>query len=122
MYGIICLCFSQGASPKDGEVYANMARQQLNGAQDFDADEAGGGGGPWSSCGNRIQQKVRADLMLSVLYDMLGRYDESDTFLDSAYEVRGVGEEAGGVGVRPGQGSQGLTFYPGMFALIWHLF
>lgn len=76
---------NQGASPEDGEVYANMALDELARAKEYNG---GGGSGPSSSCGNRKQQRVRADLMLSVLYDMLGRYGESDKYLDEAFEVR----------------------------------
>ncbi|CAN0531934.1 unnamed protein product, partial [Ectocarpus sp. 12 AP-2014] len=45
-----------------------------------------------SSCANRRQQRVRADLMLCVLYDMLGRYDKSDECLDAGFE--GVAESS----------------------------
>lgn len=31
---------------------------------------------------------MRADLMLTVLYDMLGQYDESDEYLTAAFNVR----------------------------------
>ncbi|CAB1103657.1 unnamed protein product [Ectocarpus sp. CCAP 1310/34] len=67
-----------GASPQDGEVYAKMARDQLDSAK--------------ASCANRRQQRVRADLMLCVLYDMLGRYDKSDECLDAGFE--GVAESS----------------------------
>lgn len=79
----------QGASPEDGEVYAKMARDQLDTAQAY-GEDGGGGGGALSSCANRRQQRVRADLMLCVLYDMLGRYDKSDECLDAGFEVRRV--------------------------------
>ncbi|CAM9955640.1 unnamed protein product, partial [Ectocarpus sp. 8 AP-2014] len=79
----------QGASPEDGEVYAKMARDQLDTAKAYGKD---GGGGALSSCANRRQQRVRADLMLCVLYDMLGRYDKSDECLDAGFE--GVAESS----------------------------
>ena len=73
-------------------MYANMAKEQLEGAVEGDGDGDGLGGvlssgaraGP---CGNRKQQRIRADLMLTVLYDMLGRYDESDEYLSAAFHV-----------------------------------
>lgn len=71
-----------------------MAREQLDAAPEYDEDV--GSGGASSSCGNRRQQRVRADLMLSVLYDMLGRYDESDKCLNAAFDVRE--DRGGGVG------------------------
>lgn len=70
-----------------------MAKEQLEGALEGDGDGDGSFGGVLSSgarvgpCGNRKQQRIRADLMLTVLYDMLGRYDESDEYLDAAFHV-----------------------------------
>ena len=75
-------------------MYANMAKEQLEGALEGDGDDDGNCGGVLSSgarvgpCVNRKQQRIRADLMLTVLYDMLGRYDESDEYLDAAFHVR----------------------------------
>lgn len=71
-----------------------MALDQLSQAANYDDGAGGGGAGveqQSSSCANRRQQRVRVDLMLSVLYDMLGRYADSDKFLDAAYEVRARG-------------------------------
>lgn len=52
-----------------------------------------GGGGVGGSAGGqppvdiRVQERVRADLMLTVLYDMLGQYEESDGYLAAALNV-----------------------------------
>lgn len=84
-----CTFFYQGASPEDGETYANMARDQLDSAMEGSLDEGGGerSGARAGPCGSRRQQRVRAELMLTVLYDMLGRYEESDEYLEAALNV-----------------------------------
>lgn len=88
--------FTQGARPDDGKRYAIMAKKQLAGAQSrgatprdpqpFSAAAAAGGAGPPVDI--RVQERVRAILMLTVLYDMLGQYDESDKYLADALNVR----------------------------------
>lgn len=78
-------------------MYASMAREELDlVVGSYDDEDVGVGLGSIGTgvrgglCGSRRQQRVRADLMLTVLYDMLGQYDESDDYLEAAFNVRSL--------------------------------
>lgn len=93
-------------------MYAAMATEQLAGARvpgnneesmkgaksgssigipgtlaDLQGQGGSGAGAGAGAVGNGVQERVRADLMLAVLYDMLGRYEESDGYLAAAVDV-----------------------------------
>lgn len=88
LFELRCTVHDKGASPEDGEMYASMAREQLNGARESDDEDAAvAAGAKPVLCGTRRQQRVRADLMLTMLYDMLGQYGESDEYLNAALNV-----------------------------------
>lgn len=78
-------------------MYAKMAKEQLVGVRSRGATASasmpmlaaaatqGSAAGPPVDI--KVQERVRADLMLTVLYDMLGQYEESDGYLAAALNV-----------------------------------